>query len=724
MKHADAAFQRGCRVVSAVAALVFTAGAYADGLSAQLEPRYLHSEVDTTDAERITTTTITDAFLQRYRLNWSRELTQSLRFGSGAVLDDSRRWSDPGAFGHSTTSSAFANLAWGTSVLGGALGYDWRRLESGSGRVLINEGWRSNTGWRPIGGPSFTLDVFGSERYDEARAAQDTSTFSAALGASYQPWESSSFDYTVRFSRAEDRISLTEARSIDQTARASAARVAWDGRWSLSGSYSLSAARVRTILDQSTGGSVVTQNTPTAGLFAIETFPSTPERIVLGLNAALVDGNVEQGSGVNLGFSASAGRVEGDPRHLGVQYVDPATTTNELHVYVDQSLPEETSRLFEWAVYQSDDGEEWQRVTLIAAVAFDPFSNRFELRFANVTAAYVKVVVQPLASGASTDERFATINVTELQVFLRTTLTGTGELEALTVRTNGALTTSSVIRLLPGLAYDTTLLVTHSRSLDDSAYNLTNGLGFARRLGQDVAVGARAQRTDVQSGGSHQSRYTYNSSISADLLPTLQLGAAYSGNYARLSFGPQYSNAVSALARAELYSGVDLGTNVTYSRGTGESGRISATTYNASLAVRPHPRLTTDAAYSLSKVSSGTLDFPTEQRVTGSASANPIGRVFVAASVGRVITGPVPTTTAIVSTSWSPLAGGALQLSLNFNRSIETASEQLQQSFSSGLRWNIRPGTRFDVSYVLASTDTPSLETTSRTLGAGLVIGL
>jgi hypothetical protein len=109
--------------------------------------------------------------------------------------------------------------------------------------------------------------------------------------------------------------------------------------------------------------------------------------------------------------------------------------------------------------------------------------------------------------------------------------------------------------------------------------------------------------------------------------------------------------------------------------------------------------------------------------VDGTASWNPLGTLYLNGGIVRLISGARPNTSANVGVSWVPFPGGALQLSLGANRTLETASQETQQTFSSSIRWRIRPRAVFDLSYLYSDTSAEVRASTTRSWSAGLVIG-
>jgi hypothetical protein len=152
-----------------------------------------------------------------------------------------------------------------------------------------------------------------------------------------------------------------------------------------------------------------------AGYSVVETPPASPRQVTLLANPALVDGDVGASAGIDLGHGPAA---SGDTafRDVGAD-VWGRGPIHELHVWVDRALPPEVSAAYAWDAFWSEDNLIWTPIALAGPVGFGATAARFEIPILGVQARYVKVVTRPLAPGVTTDARFASVLVTELQAF-------------------------------------------------------------------------------------------------------------------------------------------------------------------------------------------------------------------------------------------------------------------------------------------------------------------
>jgi hypothetical protein len=718
--------RRGIEAVAVLSAFLAVVAAptvtRADGVSGQVEPRFTHSDVSSTDDAGATLDSKNDAFIQRYRLNWERALSPQFRLSAGGVLDDIRTWnlSEISMYGRTTTTGLFADVRWGGPVLGGVARYDRQQLVSrGAQTPRVNETYNLSTSWRPEDGPRTSLILSRSDRFDPTRRLEDRTTYDALLSVGYKPVEQVSLDFSTRYSNLRDRLAATELQDLRQSARVSWLDRFLDRRLTTSASYSIHATRSQSF--SAGAGTREEQVFPIAALSAVETFPATTARITLAPNPGLANGDVTAPAGLNIGYGPTQ---SGDraPRHAGLQLTERTTRVNALHVYVNLTLPAELEGVLGWEVYRSNDNLSWESVPLTQVPVFDPFANRYDLRFAETQAQYVKVVTRPLPSGLTIDETFSNVFVTELEAALVSDVEGG---TSVSTRSGGALNAATSYRMLASraLVYDSSAFVTHAEDLLDPAWSLTNALSWGRPLTPKLRFGTRVQRTDADQRAGHEDHLLYSATLTADLLATVQTSAGYAGQLSNTNDGRTITNSFTALARAELYEGADVAGNATYSLGSFNGQRTTSTTGNAAVSLEPHRRLTTSFGYGYAQTYVAGFTMPATHRVDATASWNPLGTLNLNGGVVRLISGARPNTSANVGVSWAPFPGGALQLSLGANRTLETASQETRQSFTSALRWRIRPRAVFDLSYLYSDTSAEVRAATTRSWSAGLVIG-
>jgi hypothetical protein len=331
--------------------------------------------------------------------------------------------------------------------------------------------------------------------------------------------------------------------------------------------------------------------------------------------------------------------------------------------------------------------------------------------------------VAPLLPGVTTDPALSSILVTELRTFLSQAAAQT---EATSSSTAGAFS-GSVRALLErsyNYAYDGGLFVRHG---GDASWSTVSGLSAGRRIGKVSSWSARVDRTD--SGdleGDHTAQSRASVSLSSDPLPTLGGILTTGALLTETREGTGWSASTSALARADVYTGVSLSANAGGGIAESEQGRLTrSASFSTSATVNPHRTATLNGSYvvALSR-GEGAPGWDRRSRVEGSATYTPFPALSLSGAIARSFEGERPTTLATFSVNASPLQGGQLVLRFGYTETLDTAGDSRSRLWGPGLRFTIRPGSHLDVGYAAQTTRTGALETDARQLFANLVITL
>jgi hypothetical protein len=650
------------------------------------------------------------------------------------VESDAKRWNFVG------------NLSFGTPVLGGGAGYtrsqesstSWTRAE-GEPRLtmhspeLVREAYSFFTGWRPAGLPSVDVRLSRSNEWDSLHQIRDSTTDTALLNLAYAPFRQVALNYSVSATDSNDRLHSTEAINLAQAFQGTYRETILE-RTAAYLSYTLSSNIVDTRVHGS-GGIVQTQRFPIAGLSLIETFADSPLRDTLKPNAGLVDGVTNASAGIDLGTDPS---LRGDTalRDMGLQFADPLKSVNVLYLWVNcsstttttascpQPLPSNVvnALLRQLQVFWSDDNLTWTRL-VPGTVTFEEFQPRFRIPIPETTKRYLKVVMGGITLSDTTDARFASIVVTELQAFL--------EVDAATVKgthstLTNAVTGSATTRINKELAHDLSFALTKEQGTPPT-WLLTNGLSYARRLTPVLASSARVARTDTGGPSGHRGLLQYGASLAADPIPAFASSVGYSGTVEDSKSGIRFTNGLTGFARADWYTGVSSTANAAFSVTYDEVHRTSQNASgSASFSMQPHPALALNGSYALSwtSISGGGTEARTTQaqQATGTATFNPIPALVLSGQGTWLAATDRPATTLW---SWSavlsPFRGGTLLLGANHTETYETTSQSTTRSTGASAQWKIRAGWSLDLGYSDADARSPAGRTTVRSLSGRFV---
>ncbi len=681
---------------------LLSGGAWAEGISGFVDESYSHSNSSTTDPAGNTQHFVSDQLTQRYRLTLDRSFFPLLRFSGGGLFEQSNAWR-PATW--SRTESAFANLNLSGPILSGAAGYNYRvekaSVLTGPPPALVIEEPSLFAIWRPTGLPAFSLRLSRPHNYDTLRVSQDVVTNLALFSATWSPVRHIDLLYTASYAEPIDRLHHTDSTSISQTGRVNYSNTFEGGITAVAAGAEVSNQRSH-VSSSGPGGTIATQQAPLAGLSLVETFPAIPTQDTLVANPALIDGNTTASANLDLGFSVA---LAGDTnaRDFGVQFPDLLGKVNTFYLWVDRELPAQVSGAFRWTVFQSDDNFRWTEVPIAGPVVFGVFQNRFEITIATTTARFLKVVTKPIDPSVTLDKRFSNIFVTELQLFLVTPVGATGWQS----NTRASFNTSARRQVFyPNLFYDfgsILTLATVPGGTPNYSYLVTNGLSYSRRLSPILLFNSRLARQDQGLSRSHEGLFLYSAALAATPLPTLSHNLVYSGQTISNAQGFGTTNSLSFFNRATPYRGIGLLAGALATLVGSPSGQkllSKGLTFNAS--VQPNPKLTLGGTFAHSDTTisggGGPRSSSASNRIDGSISFNPVPAFYVSAAISRVITRPRPQTFASGTLSFSPFAGGDLQLAMTYSETRQQPGGTTRL-FVPSVRWNIRAGTILSVSY-------------------------
>ncbi|HEY6004575.1 MAG TPA: hypothetical protein VIV57_17005 [Anaeromyxobacter sp.] len=724
------------------------ATARGDALNLRLEGNYGNADTTSTDAAGNSSTTHAWNLSDAVRASLSKSLYETLVLSGTGLLEDVHARSE-GATGTSTSTArswaAGGRLDFGGQLLRGGVSYDRRQTSadsstslfgggslSSSSPTLVNDALSGTLTWQPIGLLPLSLRFSRSTEHDTDRTRRDSETTSVALDTTFSPSDRVDGSGAVGWAEAEDR--LNGSSTATWSARGSVRYGGSMGRATLYLSDG-AAASVSNTRASGPGGVVVTRQLASAGLALVEALPATPTQSTLRPLPALVDGNTTDAAGVNLGTSTAA-RGDVARRHLGLQFPDAITPVNTLWVWVDRPLPPALAAQFVWTAFQSEDNVTWQPVPITAPVAFGTFEARFEISLPTTRARYLKVVTAPLSPSATTDPRFADIQVTELQAFqivAATSVLGWSRSWSNTV--NGGL--SLPLTANRELSYDLSLTLGLRGPPVRNGWFLTNGLSWGRQLSPKLGLSARLQRSDNGGTGTKSTgQTTWGASLAAQPLRTLTASAGYSGAAVEQPEGTVFTHGLTGSVAAALYDGW----SASASGGSGVSFAPHRTSRNSqvsfSTTVTPATNLSLSGTYSFSEgtssgagvTASGATAGPSStssEAITGSASWTPVPALALSGSATRLRDGSQPPhSLAAFQIAYSPFRGGSLVVGLGHAETFDYQSSATTRSSTASLTWRLTSWANLLAGYVLAESKAPLGSTTTHALNARLTLTL
>jgi hypothetical protein len=400
-----------------------------------------------------------------------------------------------------------------------------------------------------------------------------------------------------------------------------------------------------------------------------------------------------------------------------------ATEINTLYILVDRDVAQ-VADAFSWQIYTSDDDPSdgvqiWVLRQTVSPAIYSPTFNRFEIRFANVTARYVKVVTAPLSPTIPFASAYPTIFVTEIQAEIRRPASEVAGKSSSTFQT-GNLDFRAVILEAVNLTYEFTTLFT-KRDPGDLSYTVSNGLSFFRQLNRVFSGNGRVAFEYGEDRGGNREALVYTVSLTAVPFQTLSQSIIFSGREESVAGQRNTSTSLLIYNIAKLYEGIDANLSGGISFQEDDTGRESETTqFNAGASFVPNRKVNLTLLFDGTRtVTSGgnLIGETTTYRRAGEAdlSITPLPAVHLFGSYRfEESTESLNRNILNYSLSWSPFRDGTLYLNVNYNETIRT-DDTKERSIVPSLQWYVTPRSLLNLSYQNLKAETPALTTVSKT---------
>jgi len=697
------------RLVLAGAALAAAHRCLAQELSGYVELTHTRFRSNTEFPGGASLEFLTHTFLQRYALTYSQRFTPNLRLQAGGVFEwDATRFESDlldtrtqvrtlRPFFNLRLESApyLAELAWSRNEED----VDSRRL-SPAGRA--REVTSATLGWFPDELPRAQLQYFKTDLFDRTRRFEDTTEDRLQLTIDYRPVSELYLYYKGALEDTDDRVNENRIETVSHAGRVTYDDNWWDNRITLSSDYNVQKRSTET--RTSGAGEVLFPISPFAGLSVID---DSPDIGTLDPNPALIDANTVAGAGLNLGLPPVGG--DDRPRNAGLDF-GSETEINTLLVWVDRDLPLDIASAFTWRVYTSEDNLTWTERTPPSSVVFGPFVTRFEIRFPNLTARYIKVVTRPLTNAVPFASNFPVILITELQAVLsRPAALVRGRID----RTSHVYNLSVRARLLdaPALYYELTYFIAKNEPAPKQD-TLSNGLFWSQPLGNLFSVAGRIARQDGHENAGERTAVLYSASFTATPAPTCRASLVYSGDNEELPGLTTISRSAFLYGAAQLYPGIDANLSVGRSyidpnRGT----RTDSQLIDAGATLVPHPALTLNFFYSDKADTIRVVGRPeradlTTRSAEAAAAYRPLPALYLFASYRREMRPSLKDRTINdYSIDWSPFPEGNLRLNIAYTESLRSEDNTQETTFTPSVRWSVGPRSWLEASYQKLESD-------------------
>jgi hypothetical protein len=696
-----------------LASAILSTDSRAEGLSGYLEFDYSRADTELRNSGGQSVDTSSDSFAQLYSLSFDKKLYPNLGVLASGLFQKRDIASDVDGVKSdtiTTTLRPFVQLNLRTPLYFAEAAYsrnEEKRENTGISPVTtVRESYISTLYWRPDRLPDLRLQYSRDRLYDKERSGLDTVTDLFQATSNYRPTGALSLYYHGTLQNTDLRLSGTTTKELNNNGRVNYSNHWWRRRITFGLDYNIS----NQVLETATtgGGEVGLRVFPFAGLSATSVIPENVAPLVP--NPALIDGDLAAGTGINLGPA-------GDTlsRNMGLDFI-LATEINTLYVWVNLNV-EQIADAFSWRVYTSDDNQNWVLRQTVSPAIYSPTFNRFEIRFANVNARYVKVATSPLSPVVPFASGFPTILVTELQAEIRRPAS---EVAGKLTRTsqNGTLDFRAVLLEPINLAYEFTVVFT-KRDPGELRYTASNGLSFFRQLNKVFSGRGRVAFEIGEEQAGYREAILYTASVTAVPFQTLFHSLTFSGKEETIAGEKNSSISILLYNIAKLYEGIDanFGGGISFQEdATGLKSRN--TQVNGGATFVPNRKVNLTLLYNGTKTitSGGELaGETTDSTRAGEADLafTPVQTVYLFGSYRIETSTSAPRRNILnYSLNWSPFPDGTLHLTFYYNETIRS-DDSKERSIVPNLRWYFTRRSYLNLSYQNIKSETPALTTTS-----------
>jgi hypothetical protein len=695
------------------------------GFSGNLEFNYtiLSTKTKLESGETIKTEAIT--YNPRFTLDLHTNIFPNVRLDAGAIFEGDLTKTKIESTHSDVTimrMRPYVNLTFDNNLIKASIGY-FRRQErtdpdNGQKLTLINDEYLVSLNWRPEGLPSIETQFLRNNTYDQDKSIIDKTQDYISLVSRYN-YKGLELRYWGIYDNVKNDIDQLETTTITNYGRASYSDSFFDRRVYLSTTYEVTRQETK-ISAEGTGGEVDFQAFPISGLSSLD---STPLDNPLLPNPALIDGNVVASAGIDIGRPPIGGDLSA--RNMGFDFFVPRVI-NKVLVWVDRELPPDIANSFEWRVYVSSDNLNWTFAEAVFSAPFGPFENRFEVKFSEVTARYIKVVTPPLSAIVPGSSAFPNIFITEIQAFTTKPISEVKGQKITRTTHNYVLDVKSRILNIPTLFYELNYFYFRQDPDGNLRYTLSNALSVDHRFSQILSGRARVAYEYGEEDKEKRTAYVYNASVDVTPLNTLRDSLVFSGRFEDIGGKSENNNSIFLYNTAQLYKGLDVNLNVGYSFSKKDKGeKINEGRVNLLTNISPHPSLNISLDYSYTNTRQSGGDSPSSstytQRGSMTVSYTPFRTLFLLGSVEVVDEkGQKTFVTQDYGLNWSPFPDGALRFTLSYNENYKTENHQRERVFTPSIRYDITKKSYINVSYNMIRTRSDTQKTDSNLFGVTL----
>ena len=275
--------------------------------------------------------------------------------------------------------------------------------------------WNANFVTKSEKYPVLRLRYNENKDYDHLAVHEEDTKTTELFGSADYTLRFLNLYYDYRHNVSDNYVEGSTQKSDTYDGRVDFRKSFWDNRVTTSGNYFINNRKTKTTIREA-GGHVDEKRRAIAGLYKHDTNPPLTELEPL---PALIDGNKERSTGVNIGGGSRYWK-----QNIGAD-LNFATQVYKIYLYTTEPDSQFGEDNFIWDVYSSGDNWNWTQITDGVGFDYNTLEKRFEISFASTTARYFKVVDR------ENDQK--DLYVTEIEAFGFTT-EGTEKFTAQTIQ--------------------------------------------------------------------------------------------------------------------------------------------------------------------------------------------------------------------------------------------------------------------------------------------------
>jgi len=327
---------------------------------------------------------------------------------------------------------------------------------------------------------------------------------------------------------------------------------------------------------------------------AFSNIDKSPEEGELPINLILIDGDKTISSNVDIGIY--------EYQNIGIEI--NYEKIDEIFLYTKPLLRKEAETLFQFALYESEDGKEWKVISLNLSYSYNFSLQRFEIEIPfDISAKYVKIV--SLKSIPS----FGSLYITEIEAYRK--VVGKYKEKTTSISKFKNYRTNLDISLIPLKNINSSFTYSRTKSIADpgvTSLQTTKSLGISWTQSRYFSSSFNFSESTSKTENNPETKIkSYSLTCTSSPLDTIDASFGYTKtqNYQeneKLNTSDSYHTYITMLIFPDLDADLDFSYTTTKNFTSGTSSKTFS--QRITITARINPKLTLDSSFSHSKTTS------------------------------------------------------------------------------------------------------------------------